>query len=68
MQALGVEISHHVPSRAIFDAYLAIGYSISNEVVSNVDMPGSLAAGSPAVVFEFDEKAAPWPMVMVAPV
>ena len=49
-----MEISHHVSSRAVFDAHFIVGDSIGNKVVSDVDMPGTLAAGPPAVVFEFD--------------
>ena len=49
-----MEISHHVSSRAVFVAHFTIGNSIGNKVVPDVDMPDTLAAGPPAVVFEFD--------------
>ena len=49
-----MEISHHVSSRAIFNAHFTIGDSIGNKVVLNVYMPGTLAAGPPTIVFEFD--------------
>ena len=49
-----MEISNHVSSRTIFDAYFPIGDSVGDEVVSDVDVSRTLAAGSFAVVFEFD--------------
>jgi len=48
-----VEISYCVSGWEVFDAHFAIGDSIG-EVASDIDMPGTLATGLPAVVFEFD--------------
>ena len=49
-----MEVSNHVPSRAVFDAHFAIRNSVGDEVVSDVDVARTLAAGSLAVLFEFD--------------
>ena len=49
-----MEISYHVSGWAVFDAHFAIGNYIDDKIVSDIDIPGMLAAGSLAVVFEFD--------------
>ena len=51
IQAIGVDISYHVSNWAILNAHFVIDNSIGDKVVSDIDMPGALAAGSPVQLF-----------------